>query len=328
MNTFKLSRRALAAVALAGMFLGAAQAQTGRVLTIVVPQPAGNPTDGIARKIQPLLQKLLDQTVVVENQPGAGGSIGLHKVLGAPADGQILVITSQTEPILTPLAMANVRYKPEDLRAVALVGRTAYVLAGRPDLPATTLAELTALARQSGAKPLSHGHIGEGSMIQLLGEQWGRKAGVQLTQVPYKGVPPLIQDLMGGQIDLGFQPLGGSTVALADSGKLRVYGTTAAVAWSRLPKVAPLSQQDKSLGGFVYGTWAALLMPRATPEATVQRLHQAIATALKDPDVQAYVQTSGIEMSEPMSLPQLDRFYQAETLLYQGLARELGVKPQ
>lgn len=320
-------RAALVSAAAAAVAMGA-RAQS-RTLSFVVPQPAGNPTDGIARKLQPLLQGLLGQTVLVENLPGAGGSLGVQKVLQAPADAPALLIVSQTEPILTPLALASARYKPEDFRAVALVGRAAYVLVGRADLAAGSLAELTTVARRSGAPPLSFGHIGSGSMIHLLGEQWARKIGATLNPVPYRGVPPLVQDLMGGQIDLSFLPMGGNTPTLIESGKVRAYGVTTAAVLPRFPKLAPLAQQDKALADFVYGTWAAVLVPRTTPEARVQMLHQAMIKALVDPVVRDYALSSGVEPPpEPLTLAQLDRFYQGETRLYQTLARELGVTPQ
>jgi len=328
MNSFLLDRRSLLACAVSAMGAGAfAQARSGSV-SFIVPQPAGNPTDGVARKTQPLLQKSLGQTVVVENLPGAGGSIGVNKALAAAGDGLTLLIASQTEPILTPASLAGARYRPEDLRCVALTGRAPYVLAARPDLPANSLAELMALARQPGAKPLSHGHIGYGSMIHLLGEQLERKLKLPLTQVPYKGVPPVVQDLMGGQIDLSFLPMGGNTPNLVETGKVKVFATTAASASARLPKVPALSLLDPALRDFVYGTWAAVFVPSKTTEAAVQRLHKGLADALQDPEARAYVQASGIEPSDRLSLAQLDQFYRAETQLYQGLLRELSITPQ
>lgn len=305
---------------------GALHAQSTRPLKFVVPQPAGNPTDGIARKLQPLFQSLLGQPVLVENLPGAGGSIGIQRVLSS--NEPQLLITSQTEPILTPLAMAGARYKPEELRCIALAGRTTYVLAGRPNLPASNLAELTALARGSSGSPLSYGHIGQGSMIHLIGEHWSRKAGGTLTHVPYKGVPPIVQDLMGSQIDLTFLPMGGSTPTLIDTGKVKAYGITWADPLASQPKLLPLGRQDKALAGFDYGTWAAVLVPRSTPENTVQQLHQALSKALENTELQQYTSAGGVVSAGPMSLAELDRFYQQETRLYQTLAREIGVTPQ
>ncbi|WP_428003627.1 Bug family tripartite tricarboxylate transporter substrate binding protein [Acidovorax sp.] len=329
MNSSHISRRTAMAVAAAfgtGVF-NHAIAQT-KHLSLIVPQPAGNPTDGTARKLQPILQRELNQIVVVENVPGAGGSLGMRKALQAPVEAPMLVITSQTEPILTPLAIAGAKYKAEDFRAVALVARAPYVLVGRPDLPANSLAELIELARRSADKPLSHGHIGQGSMIHLLGEQFSRKTGVALTHVAYRGVPPVVQDLMGGQIDLAFLPLGGSTPTLVESGKVRAYGVTASAPSGRLPKLQALAAQDQRLSGFVYGTWAAVLVSRAIPEAAVRRFHQSLATALKDPDVQAHTVASGLEPAAWMSLAQLDHFYQEETRLYEAMVREIGVTPQ
>jgi tripartite-type tricarboxylate transporter receptor subunit TctC len=322
-------RRALLKLAVACGFSGAALGQTMvRPLSFVVPQPAGNPTDAIARKLQPLLQKELGLTLVVENLPGAGGSIGVSKMLDTPAGHPTCLIASQTETILTPLGMAAARYKAEALRPVALVSRGPYVLAGRPDLPSVTLAELTALARQPGSKPLSLGHVGSGSMIHLLAEQWSRQVKIGLTLVPYRGLPPIIQDLKGGQIDLSFVPLAASTVTMIESGKLRVYGTTTAAQVPRIAKVLPLSQQDPALRNFHYGTWAAVFVARSASEPEVQRLHGALAQSIKDPDFQAYMAAGGTDIADPMTLAQLHAFYQAESRLYQKLAQEVGVKPQ
>lgn len=318
-------RKALALVGAASFVGGVsthAQAQAGRALSIIVPQPAGNPTDGVARKVQPLLQKLLQQTVVVENLPGAGGSIGAQRVLNQAADGRTLLIASQTEPILTPLSLTSVRYKAEDWRAVGLVGRAAYVLAGRPSLEAKNYADLLALMRKSD-KPLAYGHIGDGSMIHLLGEEWARLAGVKLIQVPYKGVPPVIQDVMAGQIDLTFLPMGGSTPALIAQGKVKAFGISTAERNSRLPDVPALSQLMKK-DDFVYGTWAAFLAPHTLADAEAERFRSAIYSALADPDVQTYLREGGLESGEGMSLAELDGFYKAESQKYQGLASRLA----
>lgn len=318
-------RKALAlvgAASLAGGFSAQVQAQAGRPLSIIVPQPAGNPTDGVARKVQPLLQKLLQQSVVVENLPGAGGSIGAQRVLNQAADGRSLLIASQTEPILTPLSMTSVRYRAEDWRAVGLVGRAAYVLAGRPGLEAKDYADLLSLMRKSD-KPLAYGHIGDGSMIHLLGEEWARLAGVKLIQVPYKGVPPVIQDLMAGQIDLTFLPMGGSTPALIAQGKVKAFGISTAERNPRLPEVPSLRQLMQK-EDFVYGTWAAFLAPQALPDAEAERLRSAIYAALADPDVQTYLREGGLEFADKMSLAELDNFYKAESQKYQGLARRLA----
>ena len=143
----RLSRRACLVAAAAGMAAPWVRAQSGRHITFIVPQPAGNPSDVFARKLQTVMQRELGQTIVIENLPGAGGSIGVQRMLNAPADGATLVVASQTEPILTPLSLASARYKPEQMRAIGTLGRTSYVLAGRADMPATTHAQLLDIAR-------------------------------------------------------------------------------------------------------------------------------------------------------------------------------------
>lgn len=303
-------------------------AQAGKGMTsIVVPQPAGNPTDGVARKLQPLLQKELGQTVLVENFPGAGGSIGTQKVLNAATDGSSILVASQTEPILTPFTLRHVKYKPEELRVIALASRLPYVLVGRTSLPAQNLAELISHAKKQGGASLNLGHIGPGSMIHLLGEQWARKSGLQINHVSYKGVPPLAQDLMGGQIDLTFLPLGGNVLSLIESGKIKAFATTAATSSASLPKVPALSASDKSMSDFVYGTWIAFLVPAKTPDAVVSRLTRAFTAAMQDQDFQAYVTSTGMELANVNSIDELNKFYLAETRLYQGLARTIGVEP-
>ncbi len=298
-----------------------------RNLSIIVPQPAGNPTDGVARKLQPLLQKELGQSVIVENHAGAGGSIGVNKLLSAPADGNTLIITSQTEPILTPFTVAQIKYKAEDLKAVALVSRLPYILVGRPGLPAQNLSELVGYAKKQGSQSLNFGHVGPGSMIHLLGEQWARKNGFSVNHIVYKGVPPIAQDLMGGQIDLTFLPLGGSTLSLIESGKVKAYATTGAIPNSKLPAVPAISTSDKSQADFVYGTWIALFVPVKTPAAAIARLNNALIAAMRDSDFQTYVTSTGMELATGNSIADLNKFYVTESALYKGLAKTIGVQP-
>lgn len=319
--------RLLAPLAIAAALLAAPPVHAqlaGRTVSIIVPQPAGNPTDGVARKLQPLLQKELEQTVIVENTPGAGGSIGVQKVLSGQANTVPVLIASQTEPILTPFTIKGARYKPEDFRAIALVARLPYILVARPGLAASSPSELAALAKKS-ATPLSFGNIGPGSMIHLLGEQWARKTNVKLNQISYRGVPPVTQDLMGDQIDLSFLPLGGATLSMIQSGKVKAIASSAATAHPQLPRLPTIAGSDKALSDFVYGTWIALLVPTKTPADVVERLNKALTTAMKDSDFQAYVSTSGMELATGNTLRELDRFYAVETQLYQGLAKDIGV---
>lgn len=303
-------------------------AQSGqRPLSIIVPQPAGNPTDGVSRKLQPLLQKELGQTVIVENLPGAGGSIGTQRVLNAAADGNTVLIASQTEPILTPFTLRHIKYKPEEFRPIALASRLPYILVGRTGLPAQNLSELVAHAKKQGSETLNFGHIGPGSMIHLLGEQWARKNGIKLNHIAYKGVPPMTQDVMSGQIDLTFVPLGGTALQTIESGKVRAFASTGATPSPALPRLPTIAASDKSMSDFVYGTWIALLVPAKTPDAVVDRLNKAFTEAMKDADFKAYVTSTGMELATSNSIADLNKFYATESALYQNLARSIGVEP-
>lgn len=304
-----------------------AQAPSGPPLSFIVPQPAGNPTDTLARRIQASAQRELGQTLVVENMPGAGGSLGVNKMLAAPAGTTVLMIASQTESILTPLSVRSARYASESLRPVLLITRGPYVLVGRPDLPANGFGELLGLARSSSAKPLSHGHIGNGSMIHLLGERLARKAGIPLTQVPYKGVPPIIQDLIGGQIDLAFVPQS-SARDLVVSGRLKTFGTTGAAISDKLPGALPISKVNAALADFVHGTWAAVFVSRSLRDEEAARLHKALSVACHEAPFQAATIANGSDPAPPMTLPELERFFEFETRLYHAMAREIGIQPE
>lgn len=326
-----IHRRQWVVCALATGLLGnatvRAQSLSGPPISFIVPQPAGNPTDVLARRLQVAAQRELGQPLVMENLPGAGGSLGVNKMLSAPAGTPVLMIASQTESILTPISVKAARYSSDKLRPVLLITRGPYVLLGRADLPARNLSELISLARQRASRPLAYGHIGNGSMIHLLGERLARKAGFALTQVPYKGVPPVLQDLIGGQIDITFVPQS-AVRDLASSGKVQVLGTTGAVASDRLPEAVPLSRLDSSLADFVHGTWGAVFVSRALPDEEMRRLHKALTLACHEPQFQTQTAASGSDPAPPMTLKELERFFDDETRLYQAMAREIGIQAE
>ena len=304
-----------------------AQTLSGPPISFIVPQPAGNPTDVLARRLQVGAQRELGQPLIMDNLPGAGGSLGVNKMLATPVGTSVLMIASQTESILTPLSVKAARYSSDKLRPVLLITRGPYVLLARADLPVRNVSELIQLARQRTARPLAFGHIGNGSMIHLLGERLARKAGFAVTQVPYKGVPPVLQDLIGGQIDITFVPQS-AVRDLASTGKVKVLGTTSASASDRLPQAFPLSKLDASLADFVHGTWGAVFVPRFMPEAEVQRLHKALTAACHEPQFQAQTAASGSDPAPPMSLLDLERFFDDETRLYHAMARDIGIQPE
>ena len=330
MNDSLIGRRAMLVFGAACTLSLAARAQPSqRLLTFVVPQPAGNPTDALVRKLQPALQKELGQAIVIDNTPGAGGSLGVRKALAAGGDGQVLLITSQTEPILTPIALASARYKPEDLRCVALAGSGPYLLVGRADLPATSHAELVA-SRQAFARAAAqlraHRRRFDDPSDRRALEPQGRRA----------AQPRAVQGRAAGHPG----PAGQADRSHVRSAR-RLDGRP-----GRVGQGPGLRQQRRdAVGEAAEGAAAVDARPRAvrtscTPagppcscrarrrSAAALRLHRALAAALADADVQAYMASTGGDRAAAMTPADLDRFYDGEIRLYQALAKEIGVTAQ
>jgi tripartite-type tricarboxylate transporter receptor subunit TctC len=318
----KILRTLLAATLLTA---SAAQAQT--TATMVVPYPAGGPSDFTARTVLPDLQKALGQTFVVDNVGGASGALGIQKTLAAPADGNTLVLASPMELVLAPLALQSVKHKPEDLRPVAVMVAATLVMAVRKDLPANTIDELLVLQRRPGATPLTYGSAGIGSLYHLVGEVFGRQTGLPVTHVPYKGTAPIVTDLLGGQIDFAFLPMAGPLPQMIKDGRLKALGVTARQAHPLFPQVPPLAAH-RSLDKFEFDLWAGLFVSRNVPDAAVDRLNAAALQALQNPEVRKAFEATGNVVSAPMSGSAMNAFYNAEIARYTAIAKAANVQPQ
>ncbi len=328
MNITLVTRRAVAALSL-GLAVAAATAQTfpNHLMTMIVPYPAGGPSDFVARALQPELSRLLGQPMIVDNVGGVGGAIGIARTLAAPADGHTMVMASPMELVLAPLAMAAVKHKPEDLKLVGLLVNTSMIMLGRKDLPGHTVEELVELAGKPGAKELSYGSVGAGSMYHLVAETFSKRTGVKMLHVPYKGAAPLLNDLMGGQIDLVFMPLAGGVPALIKEGKVKAYGIAAKQPHPLFPALPALAA-GRTLQGFEFDLWAGIEVPRATPDAVVDRLNQAIVEALRQPEIRKAYESTGSVPAPPLSAAELARLYTSEIARYQGIAKAVNVQPQ
>lgn len=318
-------RRSLlaAAAALPLAQLGLAQAQAAfpsRPLTFSVPWPAGAPSDAIARKLQPLWQQGLAQTVIVDNLGGAGGTLGVAKALQQPADGHTVLVGTPTELVLSPQTMPAVRYKADDWVMLAQFGKVPYVLCCRADLPQATLGEVAALAGQGG-KPLSIGNIGAGSLIHLISLSFEKASGLALTHVPFRGVPPMLQDLMAGQIDLAFLPLAGSMVQVMEQGRMRPLGITAAKPSPMFPKLPTMAAGHARFERFEFDAWGGLFVRRETPAAVQERLHRQWVDSTRDADFVAWMRSTGSEPNPVLSLPDAQAFYVRESARYTALLR-------
>ncbi len=321
--------RMLAVVAGLALAAGTALAQgyPTKPVNLMVPYPAGGPSDAIARIMNTPLGKELGQQVLVENLGGVSGALGAQKVLAAPADGLYVFQGSPNEVILAPLANAAVKLRTEDFRLVHPVADAVMVFVTRKDLPVSSVDELIALARKSSDRPLTYGSVGIGSLYHLILENVQASTGVKLAHVPYKGNAPLLQDLGGGQVDFAVLVYSAGMGALAEQGRIKVIGQLGAQR-SDLLKNVPTAGEGQALKGFAYKIWTGFMVPRSTPEDVVVRLHGAIGKALQDPGVRSQLAAQTQHPSAPMTLAESARFFESETARYRAIARQINLQPQ
>jgi tripartite-type tricarboxylate transporter receptor subunit TctC len=317
----------LLAVVLAVCPTAFAQTYPSKPITMVVPYPAGGPSDFVARQMQVEMGKSLGQPVIVENLGGVAGALGVQKMINAPADGHTVTLGSPLELIITPLTLAAVKFTPADFKMVGQIVRAPMVLLARKDLPANTVDELMALAKAPGAKALSAANTGTGSMFHLVSEKFSQQTGIPLIHVPYKGGAPVITDLMGGQIDLSFAIFAGSIPSLIAEGKLKAIGLTTKDKLPGFAHLTPLASLPQ-LQGFEFNSWAGIQVPKNTPEATSARLNKAVYDALQNPDIRKAFEASGDTVVPATSLADLDKLLKAEVERYQAIAKSINLQPQ
>lgn len=326
-----ISRRAFALSGLGAASLTVApslraQTRAGH-LTVLVAQPAGGVTDVFARAVAPALGRGLGRVVVVENVTGASGSIAANRLLAAVPDGSTLFVGSPSETVLAPLSLRAVRYLPTDFRLLGLVNDSPLALYARSDLPANNLDELVALARKGGDRPLSYGSTGQGSLFHLVTEMLLSATNIQATHVPYRGGMPMLADLQRGTIDFTMLPVDALLGGMVAGGRMKVLGVTSAQRLERFPTAATF---DESRSAPAFGRpsiWVGLLVPAAMSESVSVSLHKAVTTALDDADVRQAIQAAGGAVPPPMSLGDAARFYAADTVKLQALAKAAHVEP-
>lgn len=315
---------------ISGILLAAgalAQAYPTRPVSLMVPYPAGGPSDAIARIFSTPLTKELGQPVLVENLGGASGSIAAQKVLSGPAEGYTIFQGSPNEVILAPLANASIRLKAEDFRLVAPIADATMVVLTRKDLPVSNVDELIALARKSADKPLSYGSVGVGSLYHFIVEHVQQVTGIKVTHVPYKGNAPLLQDVGGGQVDFAVLVYSAAMGEMAQQGRLKVIGQLGARR-SELLKNVPTVSEGQALKNFHYKIWTGFMVPKNTPEPVVQRLHAAVGRTLQDPSVLSQLALQTQVPSPRMTLPEAAKFFETETARYRALAKSINLQPQ
>ncbi|NMM75782.1 hypothetical protein B2J88_22405 [Rhodococcus sp. SRB_17] len=293
-----------------------------RPITLIVPYPAGGPSDTGARRLSVALGQKLGQPVVVENIAGASGSIGAQKLLRSAPNGLAVFYGSPNETLLAPLANPAVQYKSNEFRMACLSTVTPYVLVGRGALPANNIDELVKLGRSS-EKPLSFGSVGVGSQQHLAGESIKARSGMNMLHVPYKGASPVMSDLLGGQIDLAVMTFSGGTLDLIKSGKLKSLGVLSSKRDALAPTL-PTINEGEYLKDVSFFSWGGIFVLAKTPASIVERLNAELNAVNALPEVRASAEAAGSRVPERMTPAECDRFYQGEIAKFQEIAKTVN----
>jgi tripartite-type tricarboxylate transporter receptor subunit TctC len=249
---------------------------------IIVPYPPGGTTDILARVIAQRLGERLKQSVIVENRGGASGAIGTQAVAKSPADGYTLCMGTIGTHGINSALFKNLPYDAvKDFAPITIIGITPNVLIVHPSVPAKNLQELLALAR---AKPgtLNFGSTSPGGSPHMAGELFKTMANIDIAHIPYKGAGPMLIDLIGGQIQMGFDNMP-SSIGHIRSGKLRAIAVTTTKRWPGVPDVPTMA--ESSLPGYEVSAWFGLLAPAGTPKPVIDALYKNIGDILRQPDM-------------------------------------------
>ncbi len=321
-----LSRRQLLVAGAAGLAVPLARSQAAfpnRALTIIVPYTAGGSSDAGARMLAPELSKSLGQPVLVDNAAGAGGAIGVQKLIRSAADGYTLLYGGLSESLLIPLINPSLNYKVEDMLPIAMVGSSPVVFVTRPDFPAQNVDDLIELARKSPGK-LSFGSAGIGSFAHVMTEVIKDRVHVFMVHIPYRGGAQILTDVIGGQIDLGVTTVANAAQMIA-SKRLKALGVSSRQRVSIMKEV-PTFAESRSLPGLEMLVWGLMFAPIGTPQAVVSKLGATINAVMELPAVKAFMAKIGAELPSLMNPAQAQAFLQAEQKLYRPVVSR--IKPE
>ena len=270
----------------------AAQDYPNRPITLVVPYAAGGGNDVMARTVADKMSKTLGQQVVVDNRPGAGGSIATRQVAKAAPDGYTLVIGGTGTLAVNPTLYTNVGYDPrKDFSPVGLIGASALIVLVHPSMPARSIRELIDLAKKEPGK-FNYASAGVGSGIHLGWILFEHMAGIKLTHVPYRGTGPALTDLIGGHVAMYMSSLP-SALEIVRDGKVRALAVTGAKRSASFPDLPTVA--ESGLPGFEAVLQYGIVAPAGTPRPIVEKLNAALRAAAKPPDLPERLAKDGAE---------------------------------
>jgi tripartite-type tricarboxylate transporter receptor subunit TctC len=310
----------LALCALAGS-AALADVYPSKPITLVVGYPPGGSTDLTGRALGLELSQRLGVPVVIDNVGGAGGAIGAQKVANAAPDGYTLLAGANNEVAINKLVNPNLRYDLKDFTPIGLIASQPLVLVATPAAGVKNANELLATLKKNPGK-YSYGSSGVGTSLHLAGEMLKQQGGVFMTHVPYRGVAPLTNDLLGGNIEFGMFVLS-SALPYIRSGKMVALGTTEAKRSAITPDI-PALDESPALKGLDISVWFALLGPAKLPEPVQATLKKALAEILQSPDFRKKMEASSSVV--PTAPIDLDRFLVTETAKYKKIVQFANIK--
>jgi tripartite-type tricarboxylate transporter receptor subunit TctC len=318
-----IRRLIIAAVALAVGFGGlpAAIAYPEKPIRLIVSFPPGGSADAIARIVQPGVEKELGQSLIVENRPGAGGTIALDQIAKAPPDGYLIGVGG-AGALVASVGQA-LPYDPrKDLAHVTVLATSPFILAAATSFSGKSLRDVIAMAKQSG-QTLSIAHGGNGTLMHLTAEMFNRMAGTSIGLVPYRGTAPVVNDLLGGHIALGIVDPPPS-IAPIEANRIAAIAISSATRFPLMPSIPTFAEQG--LTGFESAGWFGIVAPGSTPADVIAKLNAAFTKTLKDPAVIKQIRALGSEPM-PMTPAEFSAFMDKEISKWSGIVSALAQKP-
>jgi tripartite-type tricarboxylate transporter receptor subunit TctC len=290
----------LLAVALFALAAGMASAQDlyaqdpypSRPITMVVPYPPGGVTDTLARLVAEHMRPSLGQPVVIENVPGAGGSVGTGRVARATPDGYTIVLSNSENFVLNPAVLTLQYDAVADFEPVVLLPAYPLLIVSKNAVPAKDLKELIAWIKDNAGK-IAQGTVGYGTAQHLCGLSLQKAIGVTWQLVPYRGGPPAMQDMLAGQLDVMCTATG-SFLPLVRNGQIRAYAITAKTRAASAPDIPTVD--EAGLPGLYDGVWNGIWTPKGTPKPVIDKLNAAAVAAMADPDFRKRITDLALEM--------------------------------
>ena len=303
--------------------LAQAGAYPSKPVKLVIPYPPGGGTDITGRAMAHRLSELLGQSVVIENKPGATGMIGAASVAKSAPDGYTVLFGAASEMAINASLFKNMTYDPRtDFEPVSLIATFPLVFVA----PATTQQSLRELIEMARAKPdtICYGSIGSGSPQHLAAELLSSMAQAKFLHIPYKGSGPLVQDAVGGHVNMAVSSVP-PAVPLVRSGKLRALAVTSSVRSEALPDVPTMA--ELGFAGYEFNTWVGVAVPKGTPKEIVDRLRQGLVGALAASEVQSTLRDQGA-VPVGSTAEQFRQFVSDEVAKSDRIVSQAGIQPE